>query len=300
MKPPDASPFTTWRILPQTNNQCHRLGESGGFSLQTVRTRDGGRFVWTSPTLEIVQDFTFVASRGARLANGIQQTVTIRNRSEEAKNIGVRFLLDTTLGETQPAHFLLDGEEEVTREQEVTSGSHWISPSAEGFELGLFYAMQGQGISRVSRVVFGNWKRLIESSWDYPVRESRTFSLLPYSINDSAAAMYYGPQSVAPGDSFQAVMVMGAAGSGAFAASQGSSAPLESLFSDTVEGGSGKAPGSLVEEVVAVNDLLAEIDALLSQEGGPSGEDVEVVRRIYEELRRRAETARSGRGDRPQ
>lgn len=281
-------------------NQFHRLGESGGFSLETRRTRDGGRFVWTSATLEVIQDFSFVASQGSRLANGVQITTTVLNRSEEPRNLGVRILIDTTLGESQPAHFLIDGEEEVTREKEVSSGRYWVSPSANNPGLGLRYSLAGDGVSRPVRVVFANWKRLIESTWEYSVRESRTFSLLPYSINDSAAAMYHGPLRVAPGERFTVVSVLGSAGSGGFSATSGLSGPLESLFRETTEEGRLPPGGSLVEEVIAVNDLLAEIDALLSQEGGPSPEDVEVVRRIYEELRRRAETARSGRGDRSQ
>ncbi len=281
-------------------NPFHRLGASGGFSLETRRTREGGRFMWTSGSIEVIQDFSFVASRGSRLANGVQIVTTVANRSEETRNIGLRILLDTTLGEAQPAHFLVDGEEEVTRETSVSSARYWVSPSANTPGLGLRYSLRGDGVSRPDRVVFANWKRLVESSWDYAVRESRTFSLLPYSINDSAAAMYYGPRRVAPDERFTVVSVMGSAGSGSFAATQGSQGPLESLFRDTTEEGRITSGGSLEEEVVAVNDLLAEIDEILSQEGGPSEEDVEVVRRIYEELRRRAETTRSGPGDRSQ
>jgi hypothetical protein len=279
------------------DNRFHRLGESGGFTLETVETRDGGRFIWESSTLEIIEDFSFVASRGSRLANGVQLTITVFNRSEEAKNIGVRVLIDTTLGESQPSHFLLNGNEEIAREEAISSANFWVSPSASNPGLGLHYSLAGDGVTRPDRVVFANWKRLIESSWEYPVRENRTFSLLPYSINDSAAAMYYGPRRVAPGERFTVVTVLGSAGSGSFAATQTPSGALETLFRDTdAEGAGGEM--TTVEEVVAVNDLLAEIDSLLSQEGGPSPEDVEVVRRIYEELRRRADTARSGRGER--
>lgn len=281
-------------------NQFYRLGESGGFTLDTRRTRDGGRFVWSSSTIEIIQDFSFVASQGARLANGVQIATTVLNRSEEARNIGLRILIDTTLGESQPAHFLVNGEEEVTREKEISSARYWVSPSANTPGLGLRYSLSGDGVSRPERIVFANWKRLMESSWEYATRESRTFSLLPYSINDSAVAMYFGPRRVAPGERFTVVSVLGSAGSGSFAATQGTSGPLESLFRETTEEGRLASGGSIEEEVVAVNDLLAEIDELLSQEGGPSPEDVEVVRRIYEELRRRAETARSGPGDRSQ
>ena len=279
------------------DNRFHRLGESGGFTLETVETRDGGRFIWESSTLEIIEDFSFVASRGSRLANGVQLTVTVVNRSEETKNVGVRVLIDTTLGESQPAHFLVNGTDEVIREEGISSASFWVSPAATNPGLGLHYSLSGDGVSRPDRVVFANWKRLIESSWEYPVRDNRTFSLLPYSINDSAAAMYYGPRRVAPGERFTVVTAFGSAGSGAFAATGTPSGALESLFRDTDTQAVG-GQMSTVEEVIAVNDLLAEIDSLLSQEGGPSPEDVEVVRRIYEELRRRADTARTGRGER--
>jgi len=279
-------------------NQFYRLGQSGGFNLETQQTREGGRFVWSSATLEVIQDFSFVASQGARLANGVQVTVTVLNRSEESRNIGVRLLIDTTLGESQPTHFVVDGQQEITREVEISSGSYWVSPSATNPGLGLRFSLGGDGVSPPDRVVFANWKRLIESSWEYPVQESRSFSLLPYSINDSAAAVYYGPQRLLPGERFSVVSVMGSAGSGGFAATAGTSGPLETLFRETSPGEGRVSGGSLVEEVVAVNDLLAEIDSLLSQEGGPSPEDVDVVQRIYEELRRRAETVPTGRGDR--
>ena len=57
--------------------------------------------------------------------------------------------------------------------------------------------LSGDGITDPDRVVVANWKRLNDASWTYESNQTRDFSLLPYSIDDSAIALYYEPATVA-------------------------------------------------------------------------------------------------------
>ena len=45
-------------------------------------------------------------------------------------------------------------------------------------------------------MAFANWKRLSDATWDFDTSGARGFSLLPYSVNDSAVAQYYDPRPI--------------------------------------------------------------------------------------------------------
>jgi hypothetical protein len=59
--------------------------------------------------------------------------------------------------------------------------------------------LRGDGVTTPDRLVLANWKRLSDSPWLYETVPARSFSELPYSINDSAACLYFGPQPLAAG-----------------------------------------------------------------------------------------------------
>jgi hypothetical protein len=87
---------------------------------------------------------------------------------------------------------------------------YWLSPSADApAEVGLVCITEGSTVTPPDKIVFANWKRLSDASWDYKTSSSRNFNLMPYSINDSAVCMYYDPVDIPASGSREIVLVLG-------------------------------------------------------------------------------------------
>ena len=176
-------------------NKVYRMGEGTEFREAVEKTGDGASFVWTSPFMVVREEFSFVSSAGSPLPDGIRMELTVKNTSDQDLGVGVRYLFDTSLGEASYVHFRTDKIAEISREQTLSRqdrAAYWVSPLVGDPEaLGLMSMLSGPGITPPDRVVFANWKRLSDAPWTYETSPTRTFSLLPYSVNDSAVCQYY-------------------------------------------------------------------------------------------------------------
>ena len=202
---------TTLSIV--VGNKVYRMGESAGFSEKAEKIAGGGRFTWKSSFLQVTETFTFIASAGSTATDGVRIDVGLKNLSERDANIGVRFLFDTYLGESSQVHFRTDTLQQLTHELTLTPADkalYWVSPLAgDAEDMGLQVMVGAPGVTVPDRVVFANWKRLSDASWGYDTSASRNFSLLPYSVNDSAVSQYYDPRPVAKGAETTVTLALG-------------------------------------------------------------------------------------------
>jgi hypothetical protein len=284
------------------SNTVYRLGEIQEFRETAEKTSDGARFTWTSPFLQVREEFSFLASTGSPLADGVRIDLVLKNVSERDLSVGVRYLLDTYLGESSYVHFRTDRIAEVGKEMALNREDrpqYWVSPlvgDPDGF--GLMCMLSGQGITTPDRIVFANWKRLSDTTWLYEINASRGFSLLPYSVNDSAVSHYFNPRSIPPGAEIRIVSVLGRYTKAGF----------------TLEAAAGGSAGSSVKEaldatrdikdpVLAARADIAAIDGLISQidrklaEGQPVTDDeLAVMDAVIAELKQRAGRYSTGAG----
>jgi hypothetical protein len=197
----DQDPRTSWMSL-LLDERVYKLGDSGEFKESSEVTAGGGRFTWTSKRLTVTQAFSFQG------AEAVAVSVIIRNDSADEIAVGLRVLLDTYLGEASFPHFRTDRDREINSELTYIGTdmpAYLLSRSSRSSRApenpGLLVLLRGEGVSTPDRLVLANWKRLSESPWLYETAAARSFSELPYSINDSAAGLYYGPASLAAGSS---------------------------------------------------------------------------------------------------
>jgi hypothetical protein len=204
---------TTTETCVSLGNRVYRLGDASEFKQTVERTQNGARFIWAAPFLNVTEEFTFVTSSGATLADGIRIDLVLKNPSEQDISVGVRFIFDTYLGEASYVHFKTDKMPEVNRELTLTKSDkplYWVSPLVgDPNQFGLMCILTGEGISMPDRIIFANWKRLNDATWDYETSGARSFNLLPYSVNDSAVSHYFDPQAIPRGAEWRIVTVMG-------------------------------------------------------------------------------------------
>ncbi len=279
------------------NTSIFRMGDSAGFSGAAEKTPTGARFVWKSDFLTVTESFSFVSSPGATAADGVRIDLTLRNTSRQDFTAGVRYLLDTWLGESGPTPFATDTLTSITREATLAGRSlprWWVSPRAgDSEQLGLQVMVTAEQITQPDRIVFANWKRLSDSAWGYNTSRARDFSLLPYSKNDSAVALYYDPRPLAPGAQFTVTLVLGKYNPAGFSAT---SAVAAGDFTRSVQqslaagkAAAGAAAG-LRADLTTVNEILSRVDSALAPGADIAGGDLSVMESAIGDLKARSST----------
>lgn len=255
-------------------SKIYRMGDSFEFRQTVSGEGETAAFAWTSSSLVITQTFNL---DGATLTMNIQ----VENVSEQDLRIGIRYLLDTYLGE-KSEHFTADGLPVKTETDYV-----WATPyeiiSSDGENNRLVILTTGSDITEPDRIVLANWKRLNDSSWDFEANQTRDFSLLPYSINDSAVALYYEPQSVPSKTSRSVSLKM---------KWEDPSAVIPTSQSGGTTRGSDESEElreDIRDEMIKIDSLIIRIDTLINSDDPPDASDIEEITSSLDELEERKE-----------
>jgi hypothetical protein len=251
-------------------NKIYRMGESSDFGEKAEKTSTGGRFTWKSPFLQVTETFTFIASIGSGVTDGVRIDIAVKNLSEQDITAGLRCLFDTYLGETSFVHFRTDSLPQITHETTLSAAdkaAYWVSPLAGDTDnFGLQVMLSGQGVTVPDRVIFANWKRLSDASWSLETSTVRNFSLLPYSVNDSAVAQYYDPRPIPRTGESVVTIVMGVFSKAGFGAAAASAQDLSSTIQQSLAAGKASTDTSQAvrADLSTVNQVLARIDAAIA------------------------------------
>ncbi|MBA7639745.1 hypothetical protein ES703_47405 [subsurface metagenome] len=279
------------------DNKVIKLGESSQYKEEIQKTAGGASFVWTSNMLEVTQAFKFVTSSQSILPDGLKITLTLTNISRRSLEAGLRMFLDTYLGEDGAHHFRTDRHTEINRELSISRDNmiqYWISPSSREPDIGLQCMTSGQDITLPDRIVFANWKRLHDTTWRYETSSSRSFNLVPYSINDSAACHYYNPTLIGSGASRKIVVILGNFKPGGFIVSSREKVQpeLDNLLQEAAE----KAESIESEEpsispaaaLNLINELIDQLTKKLSSGEKITDEEMKLMQEMLNELKLRS------------
>ncbi len=290
----DKDPKTT-ALFVNTGNRVYTMGDSSFFKqdLQSINATTAS-FLWTSKILDVTETFTLVKSLKNAFFDGVKITITLNNKSETKLNTGVSYLLDTYLGEKDKTHFITANGMDIQAETYYTSDlpAYFVSPLKKNKSFkGLQCMLEGPGITIPDKVIFANWKRLKENTFSYRVQDSRNFNFLPYSINDSAAALYYNQEILPPGGQRKIVIVMGAATGSLFqgTTAQAETAEMNKLYLQTAQTGGEptNTEASVKTDLLAVNNLLKKINSLLESPGLEQKGDLDLMKNIIGNLKQR-------------
>ncbi|MDP3179375.1 MAG: hypothetical protein Q8M76_15810, partial [Spirochaetaceae bacterium] len=205
----DQDPRTSFMTL-NVDGRTVKLGDSSDYRFSVSRTDQGAIIEFKSAACAVRQTVIFAKSAGSALADGVRVSIDIENLSERDSSIGLRYLLDTWLSEKAGAHFTTDQRARVSEETALTSDAPdtWVTSPGEkaSFMVELTYPEH----ERPARAVLANWKRLSDAPWSFEVNPQRSFTLIPYSINDSAIALYWEPVVLQRGGTRKLGITMGA------------------------------------------------------------------------------------------
>jgi len=262
----------------------------------------GARFVWRSTFLQVTETFTLIPAVGSSLTTGVRIDLSLRNLTEQQIMAGARFLFDTYLGEPGNLHFKTSALAQVNRELTLTPADKtawWESPLAnDPNNFGLQVMMSGPGITTPDRVVFANWKRLSDSSWAYDTSAARNFSLLPYSVNDSAAAQYYEARPIPRSGEVIFTLALGLFTAAGYDGLSGGPSPVAQPaaqdFPATVmqflaQGRNAADDADAARaDLATANAILGEIDAKMGVSASMSDEELTLIESALKDLRSRS------------
>jgi hypothetical protein len=285
----DLDPRTSYATLSFNGRQV-KLGDAADYRFSVARTDTGARIEFHSSSCVIDEDLDFVNSVGAALADGVKLSFKLTNVSQKEADIGLRFLLDTNLGEKSGTHFRTDLREKVTGESllEPRTGDSWLSSPGEKLET--MAVLKGSGLDGPDKVILANWKRINEEPWYFEPVPGRSFTLLPYSVNDSAVALFWMPKTLAQGESRSLSLILGLYNEKGYPLqTQGLDAGTQALFESTVLA-STKATdekSAMEADLIAVRDLLSRMDQALSSGKPLSADQIDAWKEILETLEAR-------------
>jgi len=284
-------------------NKIYRMGESSEFKETAEKVQGGARFVWRSTFLQVTETFTLIPAADSSVSTGVRIDLSLRNLTEQEISVGARYLFDTYLGEPGNLHFRTSALAQVNRELTITPADKttwWMSPLAnDKNQFGLQVMMAGPGITVPDRVVFANWKRLSDASWAYDTSAARNFSLLPYSVNDSAAAQYYEARTVPRSSELIFTLALGtystagysglASGPAAAAAPAPAADFPSSVMQSLAQGRSAADDAQAARaDLASVNAILAEIDAKIGASASMSDEELALIESALRDLKGRS------------
>jgi hypothetical protein len=282
----DQDPRTTFATL-SADGRLYKLGDSSEFRVSTARTDSGIRIEFRSSSFVVRQSLDFARSDGSALADGVRVTFALENISESEASLGLRYLVDTWLGEKSNVHFVTDKRPRIGAETAIlpADADSWVA--SPGDKASFMIQFSGTGIDRPERVLLSNWKRLSDAPWGFDANPQRNFTLVPYSINDSAAALYWEPVSVARGATRSLSFVMGSLNEKGYPADDGKTS-TEQIFAATVLGAAAPdAATSMAADLVAARDLIGRIDRALAEGGTISPDELAAWKKILDRLEER-------------
>lgn len=282
-----SDPRTSYASLSIDGVQ-YRLGDSSDYRFAVSRTASGAAIQFSSKFCTLVESIDFVKSEGAALVDGVKISFALQNSSQKDESIGLRLLLDTWLGEKSGLHFRTSRLAKVTGETAIEGfgDESWISTPGERANLQIM--LKATGLESPDRALLANWKRLSDASWSFEALPSRGFTLLPYSVNDSAVALFWEPRVVRAGARRTFSVIAGAFNASGYSdriVESGGGGPAGLFSLPSAEGIDRET--AMQADLVAVRDLLSRIDQALADGQTPSPEDIETWNKILDQLEKR-------------
>jgi len=282
----DQDPRTSFLTLNVDGRQV-KLGDASEYRVTVTRSDTGVRIEFRSASIVVRQLLDFAKSSGSALADGVRVGLEIENISERETALGLRYLIDTWLGEKAQLHFYSDKRPRIAEETAILPSAEDSWVATPGDKASFMVQFSGPGMDRPDKVVLANWKRLSDVPWAFDVNPTRNFTLIPYSINDSAMALYWEPVAVARGGTRKLAFAMGSLNEKGYPSATVMN-QTDEIFAATVLGSSPPdSATSMAVDLVAVRDLISRIDRAISQGGTISDEELSAWRKILDRLEER-------------
>jgi hypothetical protein len=285
-------------------------GDRGVFVKRPVVVGNYIETRWGNELVRCMQTVQWVERADTGLRDGVLIRYDIENLTGGSLEVGLRILLDTCLGERQTAHFILDDGTGVEYETERVGSdipSWWISGEGDGKGPCLRGSLKEPLATIPQRVLFANYRSLCLNPVQYRLRPGRRFYHNSYARNDSAVALFFGPEILEPGEVACYGTILGLCGEGTYVL-KGDRSVYDERSVLGSQPPAGEVPDGLEErgarreeidallreltfvqairgDIETIDELIAELNEVLEGEEKSIGEErLQEIRRLLAEL----------------
>ncbi len=156
--------------------------------------------------VEVIQQLSLIRNPMTKIKDTALIKYKINNHSITTKNVGLRLMLDTKLGQNDGAPFRI-GSESIT--SEIMFEKNKIQDYWQTFDSLTSPNVIAQGILRnfthnispPDRLILSNWGSLIDQPWDFNYQKGRPFIRSDEIEKDTALALYWDSTTIHPNSS---------------------------------------------------------------------------------------------------
>lgn len=286
----DQDPRTSFLAL-NVNGRVYRLGETLAFHVSSESGSGNAALLYDSTFLSVREEFTFIQTPGSTASNGVRITVRIKNISKTETVVGVRLLIDTSLGEEPGKPPFITDRQHIDAEKTVAGNADrfWVSRNGRLSLTGSIAASPGTAPALVH---FANWKRLNEASWQPDFVEGRNFSYPPGLIDDSAVCYYYDPVTLAPKEEQSYTILLAAEDPGdenltAWYPASTNPAGTSPAEKNPASKNSLGFAGTNDSDIVLLRDLIARLEQFLTGDSVIGEEDLSGMEKTVADIQER-------------
>lgn len=187
--------------------------------------REGGelRAVWVAQDVEVAQTVSYVYGTSTGRVDTIQIKYDLNNQGRTAKDVGLRIMLDTLIGDNDGVPFVVPGQEGIVSHAVDLRGAE-VPDFIQALEFPnltepgviVHLTLGGADATRPDRLVISAWCDP-DAEWDYyqdlggdghPLRRCGRQSSTP----DSAVGLYFDPRPLPPGETRTIITYYGLGG----------------------------------------------------------------------------------------
>ncbi|WP_035571787.1 cohesin domain-containing protein [Halonatronum saccharophilum] len=205
------SSYTTIRIDGENyifgGETDKRAGKSGSYGkvVEDPRIKDDSISTkYRFDDILVEQVLSFVQSTTTGLPDTVQIEYRVENKGQELRDVGVRAMIDTMLGENDGAPFRV-GDEAVTGDKLYSKDDMPVFWQAfdqlSNPKVMAQGTVIGPGLTTPDKMYFSNWGSLADEAWEFDFNPGREFIRKGEFELDSAMALFWDEEPLKPGES---------------------------------------------------------------------------------------------------
>ena len=155
---------------------------------------------WTVKGVNIIQELSIVKGQSTGREDSMRIYYRVRNENNRIVKIGLRILLDTSLGDRPGIAFRMSEGGDIDKDTQFFRNeipTFWYNfdsfSNPQVRSQGILVAL---GVTKPDKVIFSSWDRLYDNPWDYVIDSTKELKKIGTSTYDSAVALYYDPMEL--------------------------------------------------------------------------------------------------------
>lgn len=180
------------------NDEPFIFGSAQGYFITRPEVRNNKIVTeWSVKGVVIVQEITLEKNPSTGREDAMRILYKIKNENRRKTEVGLRLLLDTSVGDKKAASFQVPGSGYISTETQFyrrDMPAFWYAfDDNDNPQLRTQAVLSGSGITTPDKLVFASWSRLFDNLWDIGIDASKDMRKSGTGYYDGAVAQYYEP-----------------------------------------------------------------------------------------------------------